>query len=186
MNIKDDNLLYMVETLAGYEPSDIDDDDFEVVFQTTDGCDASSTQSVVDIAAQAVELIKRQDERIKKLELALTTISEWNSLSLDYRVNYGSNGQREHYRGVAAVALNEVVAELTTQGESGFFDDDGKPIREGDKIKSSFGIPTIQIIADVVIEDGVFMAINPTAYPKRISLEDFIKHLGQVWIVEED
>ena len=73
MNIKDDNLLYILEGLAAYEPVDIDDDDFEVGFMTTDGADSSSTESIVEVAAKAVELIKRQ-------ELEIEVLHKWGGL----------------------------------------------------------------------------------------------------------
>ena len=67
MNTKDDNLLYKLETLASYESSDIDDDDFEVMFMTEEGCDSSSTESIVDVAEKSVELIIKQRNQIGEL-----------------------------------------------------------------------------------------------------------------------
>ena len=49
---------------------------------------------------------KWKDSRIKQLESALIEVVAWDSLSLDYRVSYGSNGERDYYRGVARNALD--------------------------------------------------------------------------------
>ena len=62
LTIDQDNLLYKLESLAGYEPDEIDDDDFDLGFQTSEGCDSTSTESIVDIANQAVILIRQLSE----------------------------------------------------------------------------------------------------------------------------
>ena len=57
--------------------------------------------------------IKQQQEinelkaMVKRQGVALSTISDWGSLSVEFRVNYGSNGQRDYYRKVALDAHNK-------------------------------------------------------------------------------
>lgn len=81
MNTKDDNLLYKLETLAGYDSNDIEDDDFEYVYENETGGDSWRTGSIVDVAEQSVELIKRQDSEINELEKVL----EDYGLGVDYK-----------------------------------------------------------------------------------------------------
>lgn len=40
-------------------------------------------------------------------KLALSTISDWGSLTIEFKVNFGSNGQRDYYRKIAAEAYNK-------------------------------------------------------------------------------
>jgi hypothetical protein len=55
LNIKDDNTLYMLETLSQFEPSDIEDDQFEIAVND----DQFGQVSIVETARLAVELINR-------------------------------------------------------------------------------------------------------------------------------
>lgn len=69
------NLIYILETLAGYEAKDIDDcgDDFDVLFETECGRDTGSTCSIVDIAQQSADKLK---EAMAIIELARAAIGE--------------------------------------------------------------------------------------------------------------
>ncbi|MBL4891478.1 MAG: hypothetical protein JKX91_06585 [Rhizobiaceae bacterium] len=47
-----------------------------------------------------------RDTRIKKLEKALSEISDWK-LDPVFKVDFGSNGERDHFRGLAVRALDK-------------------------------------------------------------------------------
>jgi hypothetical protein len=49
--------------------------------------------------------------QVELLRDALDKISNWNELPLEYRVNFGSNGQRDYYRNIASVALKTTPAQ---------------------------------------------------------------------------
>jgi uncharacterized protein (UPF0335 family) len=66
-----DNLIYVLEALAGYEAKDVDD--FDVLFETECGRDTGATCSVVDIAQQSADKLK---EAMAILELARDAIGE--------------------------------------------------------------------------------------------------------------
>ena len=70
-----DNLIYALETLAGYEAKDVDDngDDFDVLFETECGRDTGATCSIVDIAKQSADKLK---EAMAIIELARDAIGE--------------------------------------------------------------------------------------------------------------
>lgn len=52
------NVLYILQDLASREYTDIESDDFEVIFSDKDGCDHSCDASIVDIAKNAAEVIE--------------------------------------------------------------------------------------------------------------------------------
>ena len=56
----------------------------------------------------AVSTIKDQQSRIAELEKALQRIVEWDELSVKWRADNGSNGQRDYYRSLASEALTEI------------------------------------------------------------------------------
>ena len=62
----------------------------------------------IDQAIYAENAINNHDrlvEENEKLKAALQEIAEWNSLTLKFKCDYGSNGQRDYYRNVAIKAL---------------------------------------------------------------------------------
>lgn len=64
MAMSDDNVLYLMQTLSGFEPSDIEDDEFEVAVNDDQFC----TFSITDSAKLAADLIASQAETIIKHE----------------------------------------------------------------------------------------------------------------------
>jgi hypothetical protein len=65
-----DNLVYILETLAGYDAKDVDDngDDFDVLFETECGRDTGATCSIVDIAQKSADGINKlinENEQLK-------------------------------------------------------------------------------------------------------------------------
>lgn len=58
-------------------------------------------EKLIDLGSE-IEALKAQN---KTLTDALIVISKWDSLDLKFRVNYGSNGQREFYRDLARSAI---------------------------------------------------------------------------------
>ncbi|AUR91948.1 coil containing protein [Vibrio phage 1.167.O._10N.261.51.F2] len=64
--------------------------------------------TIEDIEPKLVEIAMSNNsltDRVKELEEALIRIRDWDELDLEFRVNYGSDGQRDFYRNVAAKAL---------------------------------------------------------------------------------
>ena len=74
MLTKSEDLKYQLETLASYEPSDIDNPEFEVAYENKDGMEGFITVCCVDVAKRALE-------RVKELELNLGLIK----ISLDHK-----------------------------------------------------------------------------------------------------
>lgn len=74
INMSDDDILYCLQNLAGYEPCDIIDDAVEIAVND----DQFGEMSIVRTAQLGVELITKQAQQIKMLRDAL------NSLTQDY------------------------------------------------------------------------------------------------------
>ena len=51
--------------------------------------------------------IRHKQKRIQTLESALIRIKSWDEHTLEFAVDYGSNGVRDHYRNIARGALEE-------------------------------------------------------------------------------
>lgn len=49
-------------------------------------------------------------------------------------------------------------------------DDDGKIVRAGDRIRFSYGIPSIVVVAEVIDRDGVLIALTPGHNPPECKL----------------
>ena len=72
MLTKSEDLKYQLESLASYEPSDIDNPEFEVGYEDNNGNEGFATVCCVDVAKRALE-------RIKELE----ALSAWVSVKDD-------------------------------------------------------------------------------------------------------
>ena len=73
--MSDENVIYCLQTLAGFESSDIDCDDFDIVVNDDN---QFTTMSIVEtarlgyeLAEKHIELITKKDEQIKMLREAL-------------------------------------------------------------------------------------------------------------------
>jgi uncharacterized protein with PIN domain len=72
MKMSDENVIYCLENLAGYEPDDIDCDDVEIAVND----DQFATMSIVRTAELGAELARRLTEENAKLREALEQSSE--------------------------------------------------------------------------------------------------------------
>jgi hypothetical protein len=92
---KDDTVLYMLEELSGFESSDIDCNDFDIMVND----DQFTTVSIVDTARLAVGLIYRLVEERKLLRDALIVSNERllavfnNTGSLGAKAQHESNAE---------------------------------------------------------------------------------------------
>ena len=59
---KNENIIYQLETLASYEPDDLDNPEFDVAYETKEGADAFATVCCVDMATRTLDLIKEIKE----------------------------------------------------------------------------------------------------------------------------
>ena len=60
----EENLRYQLETLASYEPKDLDNPEFDVAYEHEGGSEHFAAVCCIDVASRALE-------RIKELELAI-------------------------------------------------------------------------------------------------------------------
>ena len=68
---------------------------------------------------------------------------------------------------------------------TGYKDDDGNKIFVGDELRSGYGIPPQGIVGKVYRKrNGRFFVSTPRHNPKTCELKNFIKHLGNVWIID--
>jgi len=58
-----ENIIYQLETLASYEPSDLDHPEFEVGYEDGKGNEGFATVCCIDLAVKALELIKQLDKQ---------------------------------------------------------------------------------------------------------------------------
>ena len=58
----DENIIYQLETLASYEPDDLYDPEFEVMYEYTEIYEGFVTVCCVDLAKRTLDLIKRLKE----------------------------------------------------------------------------------------------------------------------------
>ncbi len=54
---EDDNIIYQLETLASYEPSDLDEPEFDVAYEDTNGNEGMLTVCCIDLAGRVLKLI---------------------------------------------------------------------------------------------------------------------------------
>jgi len=52
------NLIYELETLASYEPEDLDNPEFEIAYENESGLEGFATVCCVDLAKRSLEMIK--------------------------------------------------------------------------------------------------------------------------------
>jgi len=71
------NLKYQLDTLASYEPSDIDNPEFEVAYENESGCECFATVCCIDVAQRSLE-------RIKALECELVQ----TKIQLEYKTRH--------------------------------------------------------------------------------------------------
>ncbi|HHZ70474.1 MAG TPA: hypothetical protein EYN67_10290 [Flavobacteriales bacterium] len=55
-------------TLSSYEPQDIDNPEFEVMYEDVDGFEHWSTVCCVDLAGEALRLVKHLEDKIEQLK----------------------------------------------------------------------------------------------------------------------
>lgn len=60
-------------------------------------------------------------------------------------------------------------------------DSDGQMVGAGDRIFSSYGIPSLRIEGEIVDRDGVLWVLTPNANPKFCTLSEFKEALGEFW-----
>ena len=60
------NLKYKLETLASYDPADIDDPVFEVCYESDDGADGFIDVCCVRLAREALDRIEELEELLNK------------------------------------------------------------------------------------------------------------------------
>ena len=58
-----ENIIYQLETLASYEPSDLDHPEFEVGYEDGNGNEGFATVCCIDLAVKVLELIKQLDKQ---------------------------------------------------------------------------------------------------------------------------
>lgn len=63
---------------------------------TADQMQAYATQARADLEAE-----------VQRLREALARIESWSSHTSEFAIDYGSNGVRDYYRGIASTALKE-------------------------------------------------------------------------------
>lgn len=61
-------------------------------------------------------------------------------------------------------------------------DEDGRAVRIGDKLISSYGIPPREIIGTVVKRRGRLTVLTPGHNPAEVSLREFVEALPSFWI----
>jgi len=69
-----DNIIWFLGELQGYDSSDIDDDDFDVMCETECGIDSRFSVSIVDLAGDARGVINQQQEEIKALKAQFAAV----------------------------------------------------------------------------------------------------------------
>lgn len=61
-----EDLKYQLETLASYEPDDLDNPEFDVGYETTDGREGYLTVCCLDVANRALVRINELESRLTK------------------------------------------------------------------------------------------------------------------------
>ena len=57
-----ENLKYQLETLASYEPADLDNPEFEVAYENESGCEGFATVCCIDLAQRGLARIKELED----------------------------------------------------------------------------------------------------------------------------
>lgn len=65
-------------------------------------------------------------------------------------------------------------------------DDDGTRIRAGMHLRSSYGIPPVRIVGEVVYRGTRLWVLTPGHNPPEISLAQFMECLGNVWAMSPE
>jgi hypothetical protein len=60
---KNENIIYQLETLASYEPDDLDNPEFEVAYELLDGSEPFATVCCIDLATRVLALIKELESK---------------------------------------------------------------------------------------------------------------------------
>lgn len=60
-------------------------------------------------------------------------------------------------------------------------DADGRPVKVGDRLRSSYGIPPRTIVGKVVKRNGRLIVLTPGHNPAELPLREFAEALGQFW-----
>ena len=68
---KNENILYQLETLASYEPADIDNPEFDVGYESESGAEGFATVCCIKLASQSLELIEQYKKAAASSLLAL-------------------------------------------------------------------------------------------------------------------
>jgi len=55
---KNENIIYQLETLASYEPKDLDNPEFDVAYELLDGSEPFATVCCIELATRVLKLIK--------------------------------------------------------------------------------------------------------------------------------
>ena len=84
---KDENIIYQLETLASYEPDDLDNPEFDVAYETKEGADTMATVCCIDMATRTLKLITELNKKIDDLEGALSYACESNDIDDEHASN---------------------------------------------------------------------------------------------------
>lgn len=71
MLTESENLKYQLETLANYEPSDIDNPEFEVGYEDESGKEGFATVCCIDIAKSSLYRIKELEQQLGLMKISL-------------------------------------------------------------------------------------------------------------------
>ena len=84
---KDENIIYQLETLASYEPDDLDNPEFDVAYELDGGEDTMATVCCIDMATRTLKLITELNKKIDDLEGALSYACESNDIDDEHASN---------------------------------------------------------------------------------------------------
>lgn len=62
----DENVIYQLQTLASYEPEDLDNPEFEVAYETLEGAEPFASVCCVDLAVRLLKLIEDKAPELLK------------------------------------------------------------------------------------------------------------------------
>jgi hypothetical protein len=65
MSDETENLKYQLQTLSSYEPRDLDDPEFEVLYENSEGEEGFATVCCVDIGQRSLDRIEELEARLK-------------------------------------------------------------------------------------------------------------------------
>ena len=61
-------------------------------------------------------------------------------------------------------------------------DSDGALVKPGDKITFSYGIPFVNVIADVIVRDGRLIALCPGHNPPECPVDEIREYVGDFYL----